>query len=331
MPNPQTRTTTTDDLVVSTIAERQKKAKDLTTECAALFRYLKKNARKTWTGGTELRHEVRYRNNPSKFYSEYEKFETTQQQILTYFVFDPKMVMSHMSYSGLDEAINSGPQQYIDLIDERYQSMEDSHFLLLKGSTAGVYSNGTGFGGKGIGGIQQIISGVPSSGIVGGIDRGTNSWARNQVYRAITDGGAAISSANIKRYLNRLWLKCKVEDGGAMPGLVISDDNNFLAYEESLQAIQQIGNAERADAGYAELAYKGKPFVADGGFGGGCPANTSYMINTDSLYFRPHSKKFMAPLKAREAFDQDATVRYMVSYCNLTFDDPRRFGVLTNT
>jgi hypothetical protein len=42
------------------------------------------------------------------------------------------------------------------------------------------------------------VADTPTSGTVGGIDRATYSFWRNQTYDATTDGGSAATTANIQ-------------------------------------------------------------------------------------------------------------------------------------
>jgi hypothetical protein len=64
-----------------------------------------------------------------------------------------------------------------------------------------MYQNGTGNGGKNLTGLAAAVADDPTSGTYGGISRVSWPFWRNQFYRGVSDGGAAVSAANIVQYL----------------------------------------------------------------------------------------------------------------------------------
>ena len=69
--------------------------------------------------------------------------------------------------------------------------------------------------------------------------------------------------------------------------------------------------------------------VLDGGYGGGAPANTMYFLNTDYIYFRPHTRRNFAPLgDERFAVNQDAMVKLIGFAGNMTVSNRRLQAVL---
>jgi hypothetical protein len=300
---------------------------DAVSNSIGLLKYLKESdSYKPVKGGYELRHEVQYQDTGNfKYYTGFEKLDNTHRETLTFLQFDIKQAVAACSISGLEEAQNTGEEAFIDLLDERIKGVERTMRNNL-GGTNGVYGNGTAFSGKAIDGLQKLISNTPTTGVVGGIDRATYTFNRNRVFSAATDGGAAKSAANIKEYLNKLTLRCSRD--GEKPDLYVADDNDFALYESATQAIQRIEDTKKANIGWPEMYYKGAKFIYDGGFGGGCPANTTYAINTKHLFWRPHEKRNFTPLKKREAQDQDAMTQYVVWYGNVTYDLAFLNGVL---
>lgn len=330
MANPQTLTLSASDITSTTLPGYAPIMADAISKNVGLLNELKKSGtNKPIAGGVNIRKSVNFDELRTVFpYSDYEKFNITPNETFTYLVFDWKQVGGTTSTSGREEAINEGDETQIhDIVKERVKVLERSFTNQLGGSTIGVYSDGTNYGGKSLGGLQYLITPVPTVGVVGGVDRATNAWNRNQVYKALTDGGAVKSTANFKRYLNKLYLKCS---RGEKPDIFIADDNDFSIYEEALQAIQQVQDADSADAGYQYLMYKGNRFMFDGGFGGSCPANTTYMLNSKHIFYHPHKNRNIVPLKNKEPVDQDATIKSMVWMGNLAYDIAFLNGILTN-
>lgn len=126
------------------------------------------------------------------------------------------------------------------------------------------------------------------------IDRSTWTFWQNIAYSALTNGGAAATSANITHYMNSTWRQIVRGSGKDSPDLIVADGNYYTLYWESLQAIQRIqGSTDLAEAGYNSLKYMNADVVLDGGFQGfssdpftnssgnglgGAPANTMYFL-----------------------------------------------------
>ena len=228
----------------------------------------------------------------------------------------------------------------INLIAGRVKNAENSLTTLI--ASSGVYSDGTNA--KAIGGLQFLVASSPTTGVVGGIDRSSWTFWRNIKYSANTDGGAAASAANIRRYMDAIYVQ--LVRGTDKPDLLVADNNYWLFYNESLQPLQRITDAEMAEAGYQSLVYMGSPVVLDGGFQGfssdpsqfgnssstslgGVPSNTMYFLNSDYIYYRPHSKRNFKPLSPdRFSVNQDAMVKLIGWAGNMTLSNGRLQGVL---
>jgi len=144
----------------------------------------------------------------------------------------------------------------------------------------------------------------------------------------VTNGGAAATSANIQSYMNRLYLQ--LVRGADKPNFIVGDNNYWRLYLESLQAIQRIQSTDEATIGFDTLMYMNCPVVLDGGIGGGSPANTMYMLNTDYIYFRPAAGRNFEPLgDERMSVNQDAMVKLIGFAGNMTLSNGSLQGVLS--
>lgn len=153
-----------------------------------------------------------------------------------------------VSISGLEELQNSGEEQIIDLLEGRIENGEGT---FLNGLSLAMYGDGSLTGS--INGLQNLIATAPTSGIVGGIDRATWIFWRNIAFSAITNGGAAATSANIQHYMNSLWVQLvRYRDS---PDLIVADNNYWKLYLESLQAIQRI-QTENTAPDMAEIGFQ---------------------------------------------------------------------------
>src|SRR3990167_3590877 len=201
----------------------------------------------------------------------------------------------------------------------------------------------TGNGGKNITGLALAIPDDPTTGTYGGIARGTYNFWRSQYYRGVTDGGAAVSAANIQQYMTTLALRCV--RGNNKPDLWVADATYFALYVNSLQALQRIGSADggaTVGGGFPSLKFFGGGMSADVMMGGGISGAVSstqltsgataahmWALNTDYIFFRPHRDRNFVPIGGeRQSVNQDAVVKLIGWAGNMTSSGPQFSGVL---
>jgi hypothetical protein len=302
--------------MTTTLESRTKKLADNVSENNALLNRLNKRGNvKPFSGGRVIYQELDYAENSTyKRYSGYETLNISPSEVFTAAEFDIKQAAVAISISGLEQLQNSGPEQMIDLLESRIVNAEKT---MQNNLSSDLYSDGTADGGKQIGGLQLLVADTPTSGTVGGINRLNWTFWRNQSFDATTDGGAAVTAANIQSYMNTMYLR--TSRGTDHTDLIIADNNYYNAYWQSLQAIQRVGDSEMADAGFQTLKFMGADVVFDGGYGGAAPANHMYFLNTNYIFWRPHRDRNMVPLNPdRFAVNQDAMVKLIAVAGNLT-------------
>ena len=319
------------DVVTTTLENRSKVLADNITNNNALLERLKsKGKAKPFSGGREIMQELRYAQNQTfMFYSGFEFLNVSLNDTMTAARFPIKQASIAVVLSGLEELQNRSEEEMIDLIEARVDTAEDTFWNQM---SASIYSDGTGWGGKQIGGLSLLVSKSPTSGVVGGIDRSSQAWWRNVAVNANTDSRGVVTSSNIQSYMNSTTIGLKRNSDGV--DLIVCDNNYYLAYLNSLQAIQRITtDSGNAGAGYTSLKYYGAgksvDVVLDGGKNGQIPANTMYFLNTDYLFYRPHAaRNFKVIGGDRTNINQDAIVRLMAWAGNMTIANPSLNGVL---
>ena len=299
------------DIVATTIQNRSGKIADNVTDNNAALKVLSKRGNvKPFSGGNVILQELSFRENGNVgYYSGYDELPTAAQDVISAAEFAIKQAAAPVVISGLEELQNSGKEQIIDLLEGRVQVAEASIANLLAN---GVYSDGTGSGGKQITGLDAAVP-VATTNTYGGIDPGTWAYWRNQV-----DNDSAVATpTTIQGIFNALYAsQCR---GSDHPDLIILDNATWATYMASLQANQRFMDADTADLGFPTVKFMGSNVVLDGGIGGNCPANTAFFLNTKYLFWRPHSKRNMVPLspQKRYAVNQDAEVQIIAFAGNL--------------
>ena len=317
------------EIVTTTLRNRTGKTADNVTKNNALLNRLKKKGNvKTVDGGRTIVQELEYAENGTfTRYSGYETINITPSDVFAGAEYNYAQAAVAVSMSGLEMLQNSGKEAIINLLEGRIKNAERT---LTNNIALDCYSDGTGSGGRQIGGLKLLISTTPTTGTVGGIDASQSiaSFWRNIAYSGVTNGGSATSSANIQSYMNAVYVQ--LVRGIDKTDLIIADNNYWTLYLQSLQAIQRIASDEMASAGFDNLKYMSADVVLDGGVGGGAVANTMNFINTDYLFLRPHVDRNFAPLEAeRFAVNQDAMVKLIGFAGNMTTSNRRLQGILS--
>ncbi len=333
------------DIIATTIQQRSGKLADNFTNNNALLRKLRaKGNVRPFSGGNVILEEIAYIDSSminANSYSGYEVINITPNSPISAAQFTIAQYAGAVTMSGLEMLQNSGEQAIIDLMEGRIKVAEGQ---LLNRADYDLYGDGTGNGGKNFTGLAAAVADTPT-GTYGGIIRTSWEFWKNQVYSGLTNGGAAVSAANIQAYMTSLALACV--RGNNMPDLWIASSNYFSFYVNSLQAIQRISNNDgsaSAGAGFGPaLKFYGGGTSADvymgGGISGavsstqltsGATASHMWALNTDFLFWRPHSDRNFVPIGGeRQAVNQDAIVKLFGVAGNMTSSGPQFCGVLT--
>ena len=299
----------------------------------ALLRKLKARGNvRPFSGGNVILEEIFYNDpntNNANSYSGYELINISPDSPISAAQFDIKQYADSVSMSGLEMLQNNSREQIIDLLDGR---MQVSEARLLNRIGSDIYLDGTGNGGKNITGLGAAVPDSPTN-TYGGISRTTWAFWKSKSYSGVTDGGAAVSAANIIQYMTALGLQ--LVRGNDKPDLWVADNNYYGFYVNALQAIQRVTSDGGGDAGagFASLKFYGGGMAADvvldGGIGGAATANHMWALNTKYIYFRPHSERNFVPIGGeRQAVNQDAIVKLYGWAGNLTCSGSEFNGVL---
>ncbi len=325
------------EIVTTTLRNRTGKLADnMKKNTALLNRMERRGTIKPVTGGRTIVQELEYAENATyQRYSGYEVLNISPSDVFTAAEYDWKQAAVAVSISGLEGSVqNTGPDAIIPLLRSRIKNAEKT---MQNNIWSDMYSAGTADGGKQIGGLQLLVADAPTTGTVGGINRATWAFWRNQKFQTTVDGGSALSTANVQRYMNSMY--AKLVRGTDKPDLILADTNYYNLYLNSLQAIQRISDDSMAQAGFTSLKYMGADVVLDGFAAGaaggaastsaqGCPTNHMYFLNTDYIHWRPHVDRDMVPLDDVQSINQDATVRLIVWAGNMTLSNAFLQGVM---
>lgn len=301
------------DIVATTIEKRSRKIQDNVTKNNAVLSYIKKSGNvRTFSGGSEILEELSFAENGNAgWYSGYDLLPVSAQDVLSAARFDIKQAAVPVVISGLDQLKNSGPEQFIDLMESRIKVAESTMMNLI---AQGLYSDGTGAGGKQLVGLDAAVPIVPTTGTYGGIDRATWTFWRSKS----TTAGVALTTATVQAAMNTMW--ASLVRGMDRPDLIAMDNAFWSLFMGSLQPQQRFTDPNSANLGFPSIKFMDADVVLDGGIGGFATTKTAYFLNTKFLSFRPHKDRNMVPLSPnrRYAINQDAEVQILGFAGNLT-------------
>ncbi len=285
-----------------------------------LFRLKEKGSWKSATGRT-ICQELEYAENGTfMYYSGGEVLNISASDVMTAAEFDWKQAACAVVATGLEiDVQNTDKEQIIDLMAGRIKNAQRT---MKNNITIGMYSDGTGWSGKQIGGLQLLIADDPTTGTVGGINRASYPFWRNRVWDATSDGSAT-SATTIQSNMNGMYLR--TSRGTDHTDLILSDANYYKYFWSSLQAIQRVADSTMAEAGFQTVKFAGADVVYEDSTG--MPSNHMYFLNTDYLFLRYAPSRLFKPLEKVQAINQDAVAQLITFAGNMTSSNLSLQGV----
>lgn len=295
------------EMIATTLRNRSKEIADNVTKNNAVLTILKDEEKnRPISGGTEIIERFTFAaNGNAGWYSGYDLLPVAAQDTISGAQFYLKQIACPVVISGLERLQNSGKEQITDLLSERVDNAKASMANLI---AEGIYSDGTGYGGKQLVGLGAAVVANPTTGTYGGIDRATTigTFWRN----AYTGSLGAQTTITITPNMNTLYNS--MVRGKNRPKVILAANAIYGVFEATMQGIQRITDDKLATMGFENVRYKNAKVVLDGGIGGFCPANVMYFLNTDYIFFRTHSDRDMVDLGGeRTAINQDASCRIL--------------------
>lgn len=279
------------------------------------------------SGGPKVVIPIEFAENGSyKHYSGYEELDLSSNQAFTAFEFVWKQISLTIQANGLEILQNSGRSQKRDLIKSRIQNAKNT---FANNFNKDLLSDGTASSGKQLAGLQALIS-ATGAGTIGGIDRSSYAFAKNQFYRASTDGGAVLSSSNIVTYMDRLDLKIQAYKG--MTKVILADDATYAFYEATVHPLQRVTPSDKGalgKLGFNTYAYKNSEILFEPTVSG-MPANTMYFIDPEVLTLCPHADRELVRLPKRYSTNQDAELEVLAWCGAFGAKNFQRLGTLNN-
>ena len=250
-------------------------------------------------------------------YKDDDVFKTDPNTGVTSAEFPWRQFYGLMHYTGIEDAMNSGPEALLNLIKVRTMQLE---MTMSETINTMLYGDGTGNSNKDFMGLKGLLV-TPS---IGGIDGSSNSWWASQK-------GTAATSDLIVSKLRTLYNDAS--EGNDHPGIFIATQNAYEAYEDTLVGQIRYTDTKMGDAGFENLLYKNVPIAFDSQAGQGLSGvqGQIWALNLKYIRFKKLAGKWFAASPVQQPINQDVYYKNLKSYGNMVISNRKRQGLLTIT
>lgn len=308
------------------LEDRSSGYQDLVSNNNALLNVLKRKGKFKTYSGPRIRERLLYNETGSAvWYNGYDFLNPVPAELFNDAEWTPKMCAVAVVLTNEEILNNSGTNQLMDVMESHIDAAEQE---LLDEVDISLHSNGTRFGGKELTGLQAAIPTVTNSGVYGGIDRSAQPLWRTSTFDANSfyAGATQVTKDTIRPMINSIMKQR--QRGKKAADLFLMSPEHYAAFEDSLVVQQRIVNQTGlGKAGFTSLEFNSAgrtaEIVLDGGIGSNMPANTTYGLDTDNIWFRYHPERNFDKIgRSMMPINQDAVVQYIGFMGELTMTNP---------
>jgi len=267
-----------DTLYTTTWQLRRKEIVDQIFNATPFWYYMtKQGKRRTESGGRWIEIPLQYAKNETvRYFGKGDTIDINDTQPLTVARWDWKYIAGSIVRYFVDDQRNRGQAAAINMMNAKLDNLKGSMIDVLETS---LFHDGTADTGKEIDGLGNIVANLPTTGTVGGIDRATYTWWRNN-YQSLTGLSAAV---NLRKYMSTMFNNCGQQGEGVtrFPTILVTSQTVYEYYESETLEIARIniGDKNLADLGFGDLAYKGRPLT----WSPALIAASMYFLNTNFI------------------------------------------------
>lgn len=309
------------------LEERAPAWQDIVSDSIPLFDVMRRKGLWQTYSGPRIRQTLLIDLPAIQWYAGYDYLSNPPKELFNDAYFTPKMCAVPISLTNEEILNNKGDNQQFDVMREYINAAEVG---LTEGMEEALFSDGTAFGGKQLGGFNIAIPETPTN-EYGGINRNTYAIWKTQSFDAnsfATGIGTGVTSVTIRPFLLRIY--DTMTRGRRAPDLLLMSPQHFEAYDAATVAIQRITNETTlGKLGFRTLEYVGvgqrAEIVYGGGKGSQMPDNTTFLLETDSLRMRYNpSRNFDTLFKGdgQMPINQDAIAQFVGWMGELTMVNP---------
>lgn len=267
-----TKTETRNNLYTSTWQARKKKIENAWMNSNPVFYLLSSKGKvENQKGGRYIELPLEYSENST--FTAIGRGGTVSldaQEILTTAFYEWRYYAINVTRFHTDDQKNSGEPQIFKRVDKELKNAKNT---IIENLETQIF---TAQAGLHINGFPDFFDTTPATGTVGGLNRATYDWWRNQT----KDGSGRAFSTYGRRDLTNAF-NTVIANGGK-PSLLVSDQTVYELYDEEVFEIQRgyIDDKGMKDIGQGEFVFKGVPWT----WSRSATAATINIIDMDKFY-----------------------------------------------
>lgn len=278
--------------IVDTVAQDYlvpKVTDNVTTGNVLTMRFLQgQKAAKAWgeVSGSQILVPIKYvASTVGGWYSGFDTFSTNQVNTRVNATFTPRQLYFNVAASGIQVAVNKGPQKVLDFLTTEMDSVAVDMAAVLG---TGFYSDGTGTSSKQLTGLDAAVDDGNGTATYAGLARATyTTWvsdldsSSNAITRA--EIAASFSAAQIGSDAPTLGVTTPAIwdtiEGLAVGTIQMNTPMPGLGKEYGSIGKNGITRGQGADLGFTALFFRGRPIASDER----CTSGRFYWLNENHI------------------------------------------------
>lgn len=290
-----------EEVVHATLVKSRKKLIFASMKANVLYSWMFVNDKIEFEdGGREITNPLITGRNPNvTSYEYYDELPVQQTSEFTTARYNFSRVAGSVIISDQEEDENQGETEIFKLLKGKMDALEES---IKEKFSSWLYGTGVG---KDPNGLALLVPDDPTTGIVGGIDRATETQWRTM---AINMNGA-IDDTNIEEILDDTMIDMKAGKENK-PDIIVAGRDLYRFYRKAIRdkkTIQNdgsyVGANKLLDLGFDAVSFAGVNMVYDED----CPSNKMYLLNTNHLKLHVMRHVNMKVKKLTSPWTQDAS------------------------
>jgi hypothetical protein len=286
------------------------------------FDFLKSAGRiKYIDGGMQLAINLMYgKNSTVGPYSRYEELNIDPQDGITQAFFPWVQYAGAITIDGLSEFQNSGKAALVNLLGEKMEQLtmsfseemnEDLFDSTVTGDASQVSSKQ----------LMSINALIDNDNTVGQIDSSSREWWQSSINAS---GADITTNQGLKEAMGTKYNDVSIGSGGKAT-LLLTTQEIFEKYENSMQEQIRYTSTETATAGFEKLRYKAATMMWDSD----CTTGSMYFINPKFLKLMVARGRDFRPGGFQRGIKQDARTANYLWYGQLVSSNRRKLGAIT--
>jgi hypothetical protein len=269
-------------------------------------------------GGKEIQEDIMYGKNSGTWFDGYDTVGTDAVDGITAAFFPWRYFAVPITISMTEEDENRKSDGAMRLLEAKTRQTMLTARDAINAAIYGAQS------GKSMLGLQDLVADSPSTGTVGGINRATNAWWRNQ-----NDATSTNVDNKTNDFYDGLTLMSSMWNSASEGNETPTDIFTTLTVFGDLQEIFESTGYARLQAGSVGTADAGSPSFrgATVRYDRDCSSGHMYMLNNQYIKMKIQANKNFAKTPFREPPNQFAKVAFVVIGIQITVNNPRRLVV----